>query len=104
MKEYISKDEIIEHFSKRVSCPAGEDNSKERYRYIQWATDYNSIISIPAVKAIPLDKVIQAVEEMQKEIEENHLNVIEYADGEWIVKDFVYGAIERLKRNLESED
>lgn len=66
MKEYISKDEIIEHFSKRVNCPAGEDNSKERYRYIQWATDYNSIISIPAVKAIPLEMVIQAREEIQK--------------------------------------
>ncbi len=48
-------------------------------------------------------KIDKAIDEMQKEIEENHLNVIEYADGEWIVKDFVYGAIERLRSNLEIE-
>ena len=39
-------------------------------------------------------------EELRKEIEENHLNVIDYADGEWIVKDFVYGAIDRLKEKI----
>lgn len=46
------------------------------------------------------EKIDKAIEEMQKEIEENHLNVIDYADGEWIVKDFVYGAIERFKKNI----
>lgn len=46
------------------------------------------------------EKIDKAIEELQKEIEENHLNVIEYADGEWIVKDFVYGAIERFKRSI----
>lgn len=65
MKEYISKDEIIEHFEKRVRYTVGEDSSKERYRYMQWLTDYNSIISIPAVKANPLDRV----EQMRTEIE-----------------------------------
>ncbi len=45
-------------------------------------------------------KIDKAIEELRKEIEENHLNVIDYADGEWIVKDFVYGAIERIKRNI----
>jgi nicotinamide mononucleotide adenylyltransferase len=45
-------------------------------------------------------KVDKAVEELIKEIEENHLNVIDYADGEWIVKDFVYGTIERFKKSI----
>ena len=45
-------------------------------------------------------KIDKALEELRKEIEENHLNVIDYADGEWIVKDFVYGAIDRFKRNI----
>lgn len=45
-------------------------------------------------------KIDKAIDELRKEIEENHLNVIDYADGEWIVKDFVYGAIERLRENI----
>lgn len=45
-------------------------------------------------------KIDKAIDELRKEIEENHLNVIEYAEGEWITKDFIYGAIERFKRNI----
>lgn len=56
--------------------------------------------SILIEERIERSKIDKAIDELRKEIEENHLNVIEYADGEWIVKDFVYGAIERFKRNI----
>lgn len=58
------------------------------------------IDSLPTADVIERSKIDNAIEELRKEIEENHLNVIDYADGEWIVKDFVYGAIERFKRNI----
>ena len=45
-------------------------------------------------------KIDKAIEELRKEIEENHLNVIAFANGEWIVKDFVYGAIDRFEKNI----
>ena len=46
------------------------------------------------------EKVNRAIEELRKEIEENHLNVIDYADAEFILKDFIYGAIERFKNKM----
>ena len=55
---------------------------------------------VPSVEAVERSKIDNAIEELEKEIKENHLNVIEYADAEWILKDFVYGAIDRLKRNI----
>lgn len=55
---------------------------------------------VPSVEAVERSKIYNAIEELEKEIKENHLNVIEYSDAEWILKDFVYGAIDRLKRNI----
>ena len=57
-------------------------------------------MQIPTADVVERSEIDKAIEELRKEIEENHLNVIDYADGEWIVKDFVYGAIERLKKNI----
>lgn len=87
---------------RELKCPYGDDfeGGDECDRCEQ----YELCMETPNVDVIERSKIDKAIEEMQKEIEENHLNVIEYADGEWIVKDFVYGAIERLRRNLESEE
>jgi hypothetical protein len=52
------------------------------------------------IQAIPIKEVEKAIEEFKKEIEENRINVIDYADGEWLVKGFIYGAINRLKVKL----
>lgn len=61
---------------------------------------HSQVMQISTANVIERSKIDKAIEELQKEIEENHLNVINYADGEWITKDFIYGAIERLKRNI----
>lgn len=61
---------------------------------------HSQVMQISTTDVIERSKIDKAIDELRKEIEENHLNVIEYADGEWIVKDFVYGAIERFKRNI----
>lgn len=61
---------------------------------------WDLVNGVPTTDVIERSKIDKAIDELRKEIEENHLNVIEYADGEWIVKDFVYGAIERFKRNI----
>ena len=70
-----------------------------RYIRTEDATPYLTKY-VPSVEAVERSKIDKAIEELEKEIKENHLNVIEYADAEWILKDFVYGAIDRLKRNI----
>ena len=60
----------------------------------------NKLLKIESVDVIERSKIDKAIEELRKEIEENRLNVIDYADGEWIVKDFVYGAIDRLREKI----
>lgn len=70
-----------------------------RYIRTEDATPYLTKY-VPSVEAVERSKIDNAIEELEKEIKENHLNVIEYADAEWILKDFVYGAIDRLKKNI----
>lgn len=67
-----------------------------------WELDYTleRLKEINPADVIERSKIDKAIEVFRKEIEKNHVNVIDYADGEWIVKDFVYGAIERFKRNI----
>lgn len=86
---------------REIHCPYGDDF--EGGDECDRCEKYELCMETPNANVIERIKIDKAIEEMQKEIEENHLNVIEYADGEWIVKDFVYGAIERLRRNLENE-
>jgi len=48
--EYISKKRILEKFE-RTKPLVGEDNSKERYRFMQWMADNNAIMEIPSEAA-----------------------------------------------------
>lgn len=52
--ELIDKQKIFEKL-KHTMPECGEDNSKERYRYMQWLADNNAIKELPSVKAIPID-------------------------------------------------
>lgn len=75
------------------------EKCKQCYRYDSTGQKECAVCDFQEIY-IKRSKTDRAIEELRKEIEENHLNVIKYADGEWIVKDFVYGAIDRLKRNI----
>ena len=83
---------------KKFSCPYGDDF--EGGDECDRCDEYEICMETPTANVIERSKIDKAIEELRKEIEENHLNVIDYAEGEWIVKDFVYGAIERFKRNI----
>lgn len=48
MSEYIKREPLLEQMLERKRPLDGEDNSKARWRYIQWLTDYNSIMDAPA--------------------------------------------------------
>lgn len=79
-------------------CPHGDDfeGGDECDRCEQ----YELCMETPNGDVIERSKIDEAIDELRKQIEENHLNVIEHADTEWITKDFIYGAIERFKRNI----
>lgn len=89
MAEYISRT-VLEEWG---TCIAKRNDKQELIPEI-------GIHLLPTADVIERSKIDKAIEELRKEIEENHLNVIDYEDGKWIVKDFVYGAIDRLKRNI----
>jgi glutamate synthase domain-containing protein 2 len=72
----------------------------ERSEYEKLEKEYNHYKRLAEQDAELRIKIDKAIEELRKEIEENHLNVVDYADGEWIVKEFVYGAIDRLKEKI----
>ena len=55
---------------------------------------------VPSVDAVERSKIDKAIEGLRKEIEENHLNVVNYENTECISKSFVYGAIDRFKNNV----
>ena len=59
---------------------------------------------VPSVEAIERSKIDKAITELEKEIKENHLNEIDHAGGEFILKDFVYGAITRFKNNIGEQN
>jgi len=90
MAEYIDKQYLGRKFQIDMMCLRGGT-----------IFDTKRIIdSLPTADVIERSKIDKAIDELRKEIEENRLNVIDYADGEWIVKDFVYGAIDRLRENI----
>lgn len=62
--ELIDKQKIFEKL-KHTMPECGEDNSKERYRYMQWLADNNAIKELPTVKAILLERVEQILSEIQ---------------------------------------
>ena len=72
----------------------------ERSEYDKFEKEYNHYKRLAEQDVKLRIKINEAIEELIKEIEENRLNVIDYADGEWIIKDFVYGAIDRLKEKI----
>ena len=91
MAEYIEEQEILW----RMNNALDEQDTYLPIHFKEMVIDECNTSDV--VERSEIDK---AIEEMEKEIKENHLNVIEYADAEWILKDFVYGAIDRLKRNI----
>ncbi len=72
----------------------------ERSEYDKLEKEYNHYKRLAEQDVELRIKIDKAIDELTKEIKENPLNVIDYADGEWIVKDFVYGAIDRFKEKI----
>ncbi len=95
MAEYIDREKLLDELGESANHHA---ESGREYQLL--LRDRNIVREQPTADVIERSKIDKAIEELRKEIEENHLNVIEYADGEWIVKDFVYGAIDRLREKI----
>lgn len=97
MARYIDRESAHFRCSYVGDCMGNRSDCEEcAYRVI----DYQDFMEIPTADVIEREKIDEAIDELRKEIEENHLNVIEYADGEWIVKEFIYGAIDRFKEKI----
>lgn len=48
MSDYIKRETAINVLSERKRPLFGEDGSKDRYRYMQWLTDYYAIMNLPS--------------------------------------------------------
>ena len=48
MADYIKREDAINVLSERKRPLFGEDGSKDRYRYMQWLTDYYAIMNLPS--------------------------------------------------------
>lgn len=97
---YIDKTKLLTDVNNGIKA----GNFEEGYEQYQNINNMDDIIEAiewaDEEDVIERSEIDKAIEELRKEIEENHLNVIEYADGEWIVKEFIYGAIDRLKEKI----
>lgn len=47
MSDYIKREDALQTLLKRKQPSNGADNTKERWRYIQWLVDYNTIADFP---------------------------------------------------------
>ena len=51
MRDLIDRNELLKVLEERKKPNnGGEDGTKERYRYMQWLTDYNAVIEAPIVE------------------------------------------------------
>lgn len=55
MTKLIDKNKALEKLTYREPL-FGEDNTKERYRYMQWMADMNAIEELKPIEAIPKDQ------------------------------------------------
>lgn len=65
MTDYIKRDDAIEALNrhkKTFSC--GEDNSKERYAYMQHLADYMAIENVPSADVVEIEKVNKIYEKL----------------------------------------
>ena len=48
--ELIDKRALLRIMEERKKPEFGEDDTKERYRYVQWLTDYHAILTAPVAE------------------------------------------------------